>query len=78
MERWLAKRKSPAGQLDLDGSLKAEVISISSDMRQVAHDCSEVIDLSQPPPGYTMEDIKRLDNAMNTELCRMEIFNVLL
>jgi hypothetical protein len=40
----------------------------------VAHDCNEVIDLSQPPPGYTMKDIKRLANAMNTELCRMGDF----
>jgi L-serine deaminase len=59
------------GQLDLSGSLKAEVISISSDMRQVAHDCKDIIDLSQPPPGYTMEDFKRLADAVNTELCKM-------
>ena len=71
IEQWLAKRQSLTGQLDFSGSLKADLISISNDMRQVAHDCSGVIDLSQPPPGYIMEDFKRLADAVNTELCKM-------
>jgi hypothetical protein len=73
LEQWLAKRQSAMGQLDLDGSLKADLISIGSDMRQVGHDCKDIIDLSQPPPGYAMEDFKRLADAVNTELCKMGV-----
>jgi hypothetical protein len=72
IEQWITKKQSPVGQLDLSGSVKAELISIVNDMKQLANDCKDVIDLSQPPPGYTMEDMKRLSDAVNTELCKMD------
>jgi hypothetical protein len=61
-----------AGQLDLNGS-KAEAKSIGNDLIQVGLDCKDVLDLSQPPPGYSMEDYKRLSEAVNIELCKMGI-----
>jgi hypothetical protein len=72
IQQWLAKRQSFTGQQDLNGS-KAEAISISNDMIQVGLDCKDVIDISQPPPGYTMEDYKRLPEAVNKELCKMGV-----
>jgi len=70
IQQWLAKRQ--AGQLDLNGS-KAEAKSIGNDLIQVGLDCKDVIDISQPPPGYSMEDYKRLPEAVNKELCKMGI-----
>jgi hypothetical protein len=35
MKQWLSKRQTPAAQLDQDGSLKANLISISNEMTHV-------------------------------------------
>jgi hypothetical protein len=46
MKQWLSKRQTPIGQLDQDGSLKANLISLSKEMTQITQDCRGVIDLS--------------------------------
>jgi hypothetical protein len=71
MKQWLSKRQTPIGQLDQDGSLKANLISLSKEMTQITQDCRGVIDLSQPPAGYTKQDMDKL-NSMFTELCKIE------
>jgi hypothetical protein len=35
MNQWLSKRQTPAGQLDQDSSLKANLISLSNEMTQI-------------------------------------------
>ena len=72
LNQWLSKRQTPAGQLDQDGSLKANLISLSNEMTQITQDCRSVIDLSQPPAGYTKEDVDNLKRSMFTELCKIE------
>jgi len=75
MNQWLSKRQTPAGQLDQDGSLKASLVSLSNEMTQITQitqDCRSVIDLSQPPAGYTKEDMDKLKSSVFTELCKME------
>ena len=59
MKQWLSKRQTPIGQLDQDGSLKANLISLSKEMTQITQDCRGVIDLSQPPAGYTKQDMDK-------------------
>jgi hypothetical protein len=71
MKQWLSKRQTPIGQLDQDGSLKANLISLSKEMTQITQDCRGVIDLSQPPAGYTKQDMDKL-NSVFTELCKIE------
>jgi hypothetical protein len=72
MKQWLSKRQTPAGKLDQDGSLKANLISLSKEMTQITQDCRGIIDLSQPPAGYTKEDVDNLKRSMFTELCKIE------
>ena len=72
MKQWLSKRQTPVGQLDQDGSLKANLISLSNEMTQITQDCRGVIDLSQPPTGYTKEDMDKLKSSVLTELCKIE------
>ena len=72
MKQWLSKRQTAAGQLDQDGSLKANLISLSNEMTQITQDCRGVIDLSQPPTGYTKEDMDKLKRSVFTELCKIE------
>lgn len=72
MKQWLSKRQTPTGQVDQDGSLKANLISLSKEMTQITQDCRGVIDLSQPPTGYTKEDMDKLKSSVFTELCKIE------
>jgi hypothetical protein len=72
MKRWLSRRQTPAGQIDQDGSLKANLTSLSKEMTQITQDCRGIIDLSQPPTGYTKEDMNKLRSDMFTELCKIE------
>ena len=72
MKQWLSKRQTPVGQLDQDGSLKANLISLSNEMTQITQDCRGVIDLSQPPTGHTKEDMDKLKSSVLTELCKIE------
>ena len=72
IKQWLSKRQTPAGQLDQDGSLKARLISLSNEMTQITQDCQGIIDLSQPPTGYTKEDMDKLKSSAFTELCKIE------
>jgi hypothetical protein len=71
LNQWLSKRQTPAGQLDQDGSLKANLISLSNEMTQITQYCRSVIDLSQFPAGYT-KDMDKLKSSMFTELCKIE------
>jgi len=72
MKQWLSKRQTAVGQQDQDGSLKASLISLSNEMTQITQDCRDVIDLSQPPAGYTKEDMDNLKSSMFAELCKIE------
>src|ERR671933_931358 len=60
LNQWLSKRQTPAGQLDQDGSLKANLISLSNEMTQKTQDCRGLIDLAQPPTGDNKEDVDKL------------------
>ena len=71
-KQWLSKRQTPVGQLDQDGYLKENIISLSNEMTQITQDCRGVIDLSQPPTGYTKEDMDKLKSSVLTELCKIE------
>lgn len=72
MKQWLSERQTPTGKLDQDSSLKASLVSLSNEMTQITNDCRGVIDLSQPPAGYTKEDMDKLKSDMFTELCKIE------
>jgi N-acetylglutamate synthase/N-acetylornithine aminotransferase len=72
LKQWLSKRQTAAGQLDQDGSLRANLISLSKEMTQITQDCRGIIDLSQPPTGYTKEDVDKLKRSVFTELCKIE------
>ena len=72
MKQWLSNRQTPAGQLDQDGSLKSNLVSLAKEMTQITNDCRGVIDLSQPPVGYTKQDMDKVKNSMFTELCKIE------
>jgi hypothetical protein len=71
-KQWLSKRQTAAGQLDQDGLVKANLISLSKEMTQITQDCRGVIDLSQPPAGYTKEDVDNLERSVFGELCKIE------